>query len=220
MRGIAMLAGFTMLGVFLAPAAQSAQNQATAASVADAAVATWTRDAATAEAARSTKDTSKAKASEGDDAEATAQLLVSRRLIVPVLGVRRASLRDSFAERRGVKAHEAIDIAAPRGTPVVAAHDGRVAKLYRSLAGGLTVYQFDIDARFAYYYAHLDGYTDGLREGTMLKRGDPIGYVGSTGNARPDAPHLHFAIFRLGPDKKWWKGSPINPFPFLNDTAQ
>lgn len=107
-----------------------------------------------------------------------------------------------------------------RGTPVVAADDGRVVKLYRSLAGGLTVYQFDIDAKFTYYYAHLDGYADGLREGTTLKRGDPIGYVGSTGNAAPDAPHLHFAIFRLAPDRKWWKGSAINPYLFLNDAAR
>jgi len=161
-----------------------------------------------------------ASASESDDTETSAQLLLSRRLLVPVVGVGRASLRDSFADRRGIKAHEAIDIAAPRGTPVIAVDDGRVAKLYRSLAGGLTVYQFDVDASFAYYYAHLDGYVDGLREGTTLKRGDPIGYVGSTGNATADAPHLHFAIFRLAPDRKWWRGAPINPYPFLNDVAR
>ena len=78
------------------------------------------------------------------------------------------------------------------------------------------MYQFDPSERFAYYYAHLDHYAQGLTEGTMLKRGDAIGVVGSTGNARDDSPHLHFAIFKLGPEKKWWQGSPINPFPLLN----
>jgi len=160
-----------------------------------------------------------AHASELADAEATVQVLASRRLLIPVVGISRTSLRDSFTERRGVKAHEAIDIAAPRGTPVVAVDDGRVAKLFRSAAGGLTVYQFDVDVKFAYFYAHLDSYSDGLREGSILKRGDSIGYVGSTGNAKADAPHLHFAIVLLAPDKKWWKGSPINPYPFLNDMA-
>jgi murein DD-endopeptidase MepM/ murein hydrolase activator NlpD len=137
-------------------------------------------------------------------------------LEVPVQGVKRSALRDTFSEARGSsRAHEAIDIMAPRRTPVIAAQDGTVAKLFASQAGGLTIYQFDPSATFCYYYAHLDGYADGLREGQTVHRGDVIGYVGSTGNASADAPHLHFAIFRLTPERQWWKGEPINPYPVL-----
>ncbi|HVF65062.1 MAG TPA: M23 family metallopeptidase [Casimicrobiaceae bacterium] len=141
--------------------------------------------------------------------------LESRRLLIPVQGVTRASLLDTFDDRRGIKAHEAIDIAAPRGTPVVAVDDGRIVKLFTSVLGGLTIYQFDRDDRFSYYYAHLDRYADGMREGIFVKRGDIIGYVGSTGNAPRDAPHLHFAIFKLTPERAWSRGTAINPFPFL-----
>ena len=141
--------------------------------------------------------------------------LKMRRLAVPVLGVARADLQDTYDDRRGVKSHEAIDIPAPRGTPVIAVDDGRIVKLFRSAAGGLTVYQFDRDQAFSYYYAHLDRYADGVREGMLVKRGELIGYVGSTGNAAADAPHLHFAIFKLGPDLKWWKGTALNPYPIL-----
>ena len=148
--------------------------------------------------------------------DADAQQLGSFRLTVPVAGVTKRNLVDTYNQRRGIRPHEALDISAPRGTQVIAAGDGRVVKLFRSLAGGLTVYQFDPSERFAYYYAHLDHYAQGLTEGTILKRGDAIGAVGSTGNARDDSPHLHFALFKLGPEKKWWKGSPINPFPLLN----
>ncbi|MEO5845881.1 MAG: M23 family metallopeptidase [Caldimonas sp.] len=139
-----------------------------------------------------------------------------RPLAIPVEGVRVADLRDTFDEVRAGRRHEAIDIAAPRGTRVVAVDDGTVAKLFTSIPGGRTVYQFDPGQRFAYYYAHLDRYADGLREGGVLRRGDLIGYVGSTGNARADAPHLHFAVFRLGPARRWWKGEPINPFGALH----
>lgn len=148
--------------------------------------------------------------------EADAQLLASYHLIVPVVGVTRRNLVDSYNERRGSHLHEALDIPAPRGTQVVAAGDGRVVKLFRSVAGGLTVYQFDPSERFAYYYAHLDHYAQDLSVGMMLKRGDAIGAVGTTGDAPPDSPHLHFAVFRLGPEKQWWKGSPVNPFPLLD----
>ena len=157
---------------------------------------------------------------ESESAADDARLLAARRLLIPVVGVTRANLRDTFDERRGATRHEAIDIAAPRGTPVVAAGDGRVVKLFKSVPGGLTVYQFDPDERFAYYYAHLDRYADRLAEGMLLKRGDPLGYVGSTGNASPAAPHLHFAIFRLAPDRRWWTGTPLNPYPFLNDAGR
>jgi murein DD-endopeptidase MepM/ murein hydrolase activator NlpD len=108
---------------------------------------------------------------------------------------------------------------APRRTPVVAAQDGRIVKLFTSKAGGLTIYQFDPSGTFSYYYAHLDGYAPGLHEGQTVQRGELIAYVGSTGNASADAPHLHFAIFVLGPRKEWWKGTPVNPLPFLRDPA-
>ena len=143
--------------------------------------------------------------------------LRGRDLKLPVDGVGRKDLRNTFAEARGSRTHEALDILAPRGTKVRAAEDGRIQKLFTSKAGGLTIYQFDPTETFTYYYAHLDQYEDGLREGQMVKRGDVIGYVGSTGNASPDAPHLHFAIFRLGPEKQWWKGEPINPYLVLTE---
>jgi murein DD-endopeptidase MepM/ murein hydrolase activator NlpD len=111
--------------------------------------------------------------------------------------------------------HEALDIIAPRNTKVLAVEDGRIQKRFTSKAGGLTIYEFDPTEIFAYYYAHLDRYADGIREGQTVKRGDVIGYVGSTGNASPDAPHLHFAIFRIGPERHWWKGEAINPYPVL-----
>jgi murein DD-endopeptidase MepM/ murein hydrolase activator NlpD len=156
----------------------------------------------------------------GNESAEDARLLMSHRLLIPVAGLTHADLHDTFDERRGASRHEAIDIAAPRGTPVVAAGDGRIAKLFKSVPGGLTIYQFDPDESFAYYYAHLDRYAEGLAEGMTLKRGEPLGYVGSTGNASPAAPHLHFAIFRLGPGRRWWEGTPINPYPFLNEATR
>jgi peptidoglycan LD-endopeptidase LytH len=140
------------------------------------------------------------------------------KLLVPVEGVKPSELTDTFNQARGKdRRHEALDIMAPRGTRVLAAADGKLVKLFTSKAGGLTVYEFDPSATYAYYYAHLDRYADGLKEGMPLKRGDLIGYVGSTGDARPEAPHLHFAVVKLTPEKQWWKGTPINPFPLLVD---
>ena len=137
-------------------------------------------------------------------------------LLLPVQGVQPAQLLDTFTQSRGEgRLHDAIDIMAARGTPVVAVADGRVAKLFDSKQGGLTVYQFDRDEKLAYYYAHLDRYAAGLVEGKQLRRGDVLGYVGSTGNANPDGPHLHFAVFVLGPEKNWWKGTAVNPYPLL-----
>ncbi len=137
-------------------------------------------------------------------------------LLIPVLGVRASQLSDTFNDPRGGKRpHEALDIAAPRGTPVIAVDNGRIEKLFKSIPGGLTIYQFDPSEKFAYYYAHLDGYAVDMAEKKQVKRGDVIGYVGSTGNANQAAPHLHFAIFELGPEKRWWKGTAINPYPLL-----
>jgi len=111
--------------------------------------------------------------------------------------------------------HEALDILAPKGTPVVAVEDGTVAKLFNSKAGGITLYQFDPGQEYAYYYAHLDRYEDGIKEGASLRRGQVIGYVGVSGNAPKDTPHLHFAVFRLTAEKHWWEGTPIDPFDIL-----
>ena len=139
-----------------------------------------------------------------------------RELVMPVDGVAPDDLHDSFFDvRSGKRPHEALDIMAPRGTPVRAVRDGRIEKLFQSVAGGLTVYQFDPSETYTYYYAHLDRYADGLEEGRMVKQGEVIGYVGSTGNASPAAPHLHFAIFRLTPVRRWWHGEPLNPYPLL-----
>jgi murein DD-endopeptidase MepM/ murein hydrolase activator NlpD len=139
-----------------------------------------------------------------------------RNIIIPVQGVLAGDIRDTFDEARGPeRKHEATDILAPRGTPVIAADDGEIKKLFSSNAGGLTLYQFDRSGEYCYYYAHLDRYADEIREGTKVKRGEIIGYVGTTGNAPPDTPHLHFGIFKLGPDKRWWEGTPINPYPIL-----
>jgi murein DD-endopeptidase MepM/ murein hydrolase activator NlpD len=147
-----------------------------------------------------------------DDAAA----LAGRALAIPVAGVTAAQLRDTFtASRAAGRSHEAIDILAPVGTPVFAVEDGSIVKLFDSVRGGLTVYQFDPQRRFAHYYAHLDRYAPGLREGMALRRCDLIGYVGTSGNAAPDAPHLHFAVFRLGPLRQWWVGEPLNPYPAL-----
>jgi murein DD-endopeptidase MepM/ murein hydrolase activator NlpD len=149
-----------------------------------------------------------------------ADLLARRPLEVPVVGIAPGSLADHYEQRRGGdRQHEAIDILAPKGTPVVAVDDGKVVKLFNSKPGGLTVYHYDPEGRLAYYYAHLDRYADGLREGAELKRGQVIGYVGVSGNANPSTPHLHFAVFRLGTPPKWWEGEPVNPYPALSRAA-
>jgi murein DD-endopeptidase MepM/ murein hydrolase activator NlpD len=135
---------------------------------------------------------------------------------MPVSGIDPSSIHDMFDEMRGTtRRHDALDILAPRNTPVVAADDGTVKKLFTSVPGGLTVYEFDPDQRYCYYYAHLDAYAPGLHEGQLLHRGDLVGYVGTTGNAPKDTPHLHFAVIRLDPDKRWWTGTAINPYPLL-----
>jgi murein DD-endopeptidase MepM/ murein hydrolase activator NlpD len=138
-----------------------------------------------------------------------------RAMIVPVAGIGRNALRDTFNETRGNRRHEAIDILAPAGTPVIATDDGVVKKLFTSKPGGLTVYQFDPDQRFCYYYAHLDRYAAGLHEGQLLHRGEVLGYVGTTGNAPKNTPHLHFALIRLDKERRWWTGTYVNPYPSL-----
>jgi murein DD-endopeptidase MepM/ murein hydrolase activator NlpD len=138
------------------------------------------------------------------------------RLLIPVQGIKAQQLRDTYAAPRGGgRQHRAIDIMAPDETPVLAVADGRVLKLHDSDDGGLTIYHLAPDEKHVYYYAHLDDYADDLEEGDRLRRGQLIGYVGSSGNADSDYPHLHFAVFVLGPHKRWWKGKPINPYPLL-----
>ncbi|MDV2449448.1 peptidoglycan DD-metalloendopeptidase family protein [Xanthomonas hortorum] len=138
-------------------------------------------------------------------------------LLIPVQGVSSSQLQDTFTDARSEgRVHDAIDILAPTGTAVLAVADGTVEKLFNSERGGLTLYQFDPSGTYCYYYAHLERYADGLAEKQPIKRGQIIGYVGSTGNADPAAPHLHFEIHRLGPEKEWWKGEVVNPYPVLH----
>lgn len=139
------------------------------------------------------------------------------RLVVPVQGIGREALVDTWGHSRqgGRRAHEAIDIMARRGTPVLAAAPGFVEKLFLSQRGGITVYVRSPDRRTIYYYAHLDRYAPGLAERQIVRAGQVIGFVGTTGDAAPDAPHLHFAINLARPDEGWWQGQAVNPYPLL-----
>lgn len=139
--------------------------------------------------------------------------LTRRNLLIPVQGVLVDDLLDSFRDpRSGGRVHEALDIMSEQGTPILAVDDGKVARLFTSKLGGLTIYQFDKSETYSFYYAHLDRYAKGLKEGQTVRRGQVIGYVGTSGNAPQDAPHLHFAVYLLGSQKRWWKGDPINPY--------
>ncbi len=142
--------------------------------------------------------------------------LEGRDLLIPVEGVGPGQLTRSFSQPRGSsRVHEAIDILAPMHTPVRAVEGGTIARLFNSRAGGITIYQFDPTERFCYYYAHLDRYAEGLREGQHVTKGQIIGYVGVSGNAPKATPHLHFAIFRLTEAKRWWEGTPVDPYDVL-----
>jgi peptidoglycan LD-endopeptidase LytH len=146
---------------------------------------------------------------------------LSAELIIPVAGVKASELQDTFNALRdgGRRKHEALDIMAPRGTPVLSASAGRVLKLHDSVEGGLMVYAADASNRFVLMYGHLDHYADGIREGLPLRQGDVIGYVGTTGNAAEDAPHLHFAIAHPKDVKLWWTGVAIDPRPLLQQSS-
>jgi murein DD-endopeptidase MepM/ murein hydrolase activator NlpD len=143
------------------------------------------------------------------------RLAVGPQLAMPVANIDPGRLESTFTQRRNGHAHEALDIMAPRGTPVLAVAEGSVAKLFTSKQGGLTVYQFDDSQTWCYYYGHLDHYAPGLKEGHLLRKGEVLGFVGSTGDASPEAPHLHFAVFQLGPEKHWWQGRAVDPLPLL-----
>ncbi len=133
--------------------------------------------------------------------------------VVPVAGAEARDLLDSFDDRRGsARQHNAIDIMAPRNTPAIAATAGTIVKLHSSVAGGLSIYMKDRTSRFMLMYGHLEGYRPGLAEGASVRKGEIIGFVGTSGNANPTAPHLHFQIMRSDNDTEWWRGTPINPF--------
>ena len=140
---------------------------------------------------------------------------LERLLIVPVQGVARSALRDTYTEPRTGHVHGALDILAPRGTPVLSAADGKVLRLFTSKPGGLMVYASDPSERFILLYGHLDHYASGIRQGMPLRQGQVIGYVGTTGDAPANTPHLHFGILRGRPTVQWWKGTPVNPYPLL-----
>jgi peptidoglycan LD-endopeptidase LytH len=137
-------------------------------------------------------------------------------LVIPVVGKAQRDLVDTFtASRSNGRVHNAIDIMAARGTPVVSAAAGTVEKLHQSALGGITAYVRSDDGQWVYYYAHLDSYAPGLAEGQHLRQGDPIGQVGFTGNASPAGPHLHFGVYRMAPGQRWYQGTAINPYPML-----
>ena len=137
-------------------------------------------------------------------------------LIIPVAGIRPDQLRDTFSESRSEgRVHDAIDIAAPLGTPVLAAADGKIVKLFHSERGGTTIYQLSADEKHIYYYAHLDRYVEGLTEGHFAKQGETIAYVGDTGNAGAGNYHLHFSIALISDPTHYWQGVNINPYPLL-----
>jgi len=145
--------------------------------------------------------------------------LVDRDLTFPVRGIDPASLADTFDDARGLaRAHNALDIMAPRGSAVIAVDAGTVSQLGNGGAGGITVYQVDDAGRYAFYYAHLERLAAGLAEGQAVRRGDLLGYVGTTGNAPASAPHLHFAIYEMREGQRWG-GRPINPYPLWRRPA-
>jgi peptidoglycan LD-endopeptidase LytH len=148
--------------------------------------------------------------------------LRDRGLLLPVSGADATRIRDSFHDARdgGARTHHAIDIMAPRGTAVLSADDGHVLRLSTNTLGGITVYAMDSGARLVYYYAHLDRYHPGIHEGQRLAKGDTLGYVGTTGNAPPNAPHLHFQVMRMPGDGRYWAGEPINPYPVLGEARR
>jgi peptidoglycan LD-endopeptidase LytH len=137
-------------------------------------------------------------------------------LAIPVVGVKPDQLMDTFDQARSAgRRHDAIDIMAAEGTPVIAAADGTIEKLFNSVRGGITIYERSPDQKWVYYYAHLSAYTAGLHEGQQVRRGEVIGRVGHTGDANAAGPHLHFAINQMAPGERWWNGTPINPYPLL-----
>jgi murein DD-endopeptidase MepM/ murein hydrolase activator NlpD len=157
--------------------------------------------------------------SENQAIQAVAELR-SRKLTFPIKGFDPERVKNSYNESRGNQKHEAVDILAPRNTPIMAVEDGTIAKLFLSKLGGTTIYQFDPSRKYIYYYAHLQKYAEGLKDGAAIKRGQIIGYVGTSGDAPPDTPHLHFSISMPEADKKWWQTAPLNPYLVFKNSAK
>ena len=152
----------------------------------------------------------------GPVSSADVDYLASRRLLLPVAGVDPAKLEDSFkAPRDGDRVHRAIDILAPRGTPILSADDGKILRMTTSTLGGICMYTVDPSSRLVYYYAHMDRYNDAMSPGRTIVKGDTLGFVGTTGNAPKNIPHLHFQVMRWPADGKYWNGDPIDPFEVL-----
>ncbi len=219
--GIALLIGF-ILGAFAATALLwrygAASAPRTAAAVPRMGPDSWTSgideigDGGAVPPPASTMGNVRVRAASRPGPNAPADL-VARRLEIPVQGVRREDLVDSFHDaRNGQREHEAIDILAARNTPVLAVEDGTIARFFDSKAGGITIYQFDPAGEYCYYYAHLERRAEGLKEGEQVRRGQILGYVGTSGNAPKNTPHLHFAVFHLNADKRWWQGTAIDPY--------
>jgi murein DD-endopeptidase MepM/ murein hydrolase activator NlpD len=141
------------------------------------------------------------------------------KLLLPISGADPESIKGHFYQARGERVHHAADILTARNTPILAVDDGRIARLFRSALGGITVYQFDPNSRYVFYYAHLERYAAGLKAGDVVRKGQVIGFVGTSGNAPPTCPHLHFSINRLDDEKRWWTGTPIDPYEVFRSTG-
>ena len=178
------------------------------------------RASASASSPRPLATAARARREEAPRPSSDAEYLRSRDLMVPVDGIAPARVPDNFSAPRGSRRHNALDILAPRGTPVLAADDGRILSMRRNSAGGITIYLVDAEERMIHYYAHLDGYRKGLGEGDRVTKGDVIGYVGTTGNAPANTPHLHFQVMRLDDLRRYWEGTPVNPHGFFTEPGR
>jgi murein DD-endopeptidase MepM/ murein hydrolase activator NlpD len=154
-------------------------------------------------------------------ASADVEYLRSRQMLVPVAGADMARVEDSFNDPRdGERVHRAIDILAPRGTPILSADDGRIVRMTTSPLGGISMYTVDPEQRIVYYYAHMERYNEAMVTGKSISKGDTLGFVGTTGNAPKNTPHLHFQVMRWPADGKYWNGEPIDPFELLGGHTQ
>lgn len=154
-------------------------------------------------------------------ASASDELLLTRHIVLPVAGADMSKVEDSFSEPRdGGRVHRAIDILAPRGTPILSADDGKILRMTTNSLGGISMYTVDSENRLVYYYAHMDHYNDAMSPGRTIAKGDTLGYVGTTGNAPKDTPHLHFQVMRWPADGKYWNGDPIDPYEALGGIAR
>jgi murein DD-endopeptidase MepM/ murein hydrolase activator NlpD len=170
---------------------------------------------ASASAPASTSDVSVAAPSASDE------YLRTRSIVLPVAGADMSKVEDSFNEPRdGGRVHRAIDILAPRGTPILSADDGKILRMTTNALGGISMYTVDSESRLVYYYAHMDRYNDAMSPGRAIVKGDTLGYVGTTGNAPKDTPHLHFQVMRWPADGKYWNGDPIDPYEALGGVAR